>query len=299
MSAEPTLDPAAEVELLRRQLAREKARRVAAENIGEQATAELYATVEELRAAQAELVDSMDRLQEVDRHKDAFVSNVSHELRTPLTSIAGYLELVVDGAFGAVPDALHQAVSVAIRNTDRLRLLVEDLLTLSAYDARTVVPDLSELDLGDVVAECYKSAYPSLTGRRLDVDVQVVSDLRRINADRSQVERVVTNLLTNAVKFTPDGGRILVGVQNHRDGVELVVADTGIGVPEDEQHRLFSRFFRSARAAAAEIQGTGLGLALTRTIVELHGGTVRLESVEDEGTTVTVYLPVEPPTAGA
>ena len=239
---------------------------------------------------------SMRRLRELDRAKDAFISNVSHELRTPLTSISGYVELISDGELGELSPGLAQAVDVIGRNTGRLRSLVEDLLTLSAYDASEVRLDRTNLDLAALLSECHGALVPLLVRRELDVRVQPAPDLRRIEADRTQLERVVLNLMSNAVKFTPDGGRVLVRAENAGENVVVTVEDSGIGIPADEQERLFSRFFRSSLSMSAEIQGTGLGLALTKTLVEQHGGSVSLTSAEGVGTTVTVRLPV---TAGA
>ncbi|MFC4783661.1 sensor histidine kinase [Nocardioides sp. MAHUQ-72] len=279
---------------LRRQLERERSRRIAAENIGEQATADLYSTVQQLRAAQAELVDRTHRLEELDRAKDAFVSNVSHELRTPLTSISGYLELMAEGALGEVSTSMARGIDVVTRNAARLTRLVEDLLTLSTYDDRGVRLELCDVDLAALVADCHRSLLPTLAHRSLDVALRQQAALPTIRADLAQVERVVLNLLTNATKFTHDGGRVTIDVEaGSRDTLALTVSDTGIGIPEAELGQVFSRFFRSSLSVAAEIQGTGLGLALTRTIVELHGGSVRLESVEGIGTTVTVVLPID------
>jgi two-component system phosphate regulon sensor histidine kinase PhoR len=237
--------------------------------------------------------ESVRRLTEVDRAKDAFISHVSHELRTPLTSISGYLELILDGALGDLPPDLTRAVGVINRNAGRLRSLVEDLLTLSAYDADALQHDRHPLDLGVVVADAHHSLLLQLAHRNLDVRLDISPGLHQVDADREQVARAVHNVLTNAVKFTPDGGSIRITVDNVARGVVLSVADTGIGIPDDEQPRVFTRFFRSSLSVRAEIQGAGLGLALARTIVEQHGGTIDLVSAEGEGTTVTMVLPAD------
>lgn len=252
---------------------------------------DLGATVLQVQAFEQQH-ESMRRLRELDRAKDAFISNVSHELRTPLTSISGYLELISDGELGELNPGLAQAVDVIGRNTGRLRSLVEDLLTLSAYDTSEVRLDRTNLDLAALLSECHGALVPLLVRRELDVRVLPAPDLRRIEADRTQLERVVLNLMSNAVKFTPDGGRVLVRAENAGEDVVVTVEDSGIGIPADEQERLFSRFFRSSLSMSAEIQGTGLGLALTKTLVEQHGGSVALTSTEGVGTTVTVRLPV-------
>jgi two-component system, OmpR family, phosphate regulon sensor histidine kinase PhoR len=235
--------------------------------------------------------ESMQRLQELDRAKDSFVATVSHELRTPLTSIVGYLEVMSEGGMGSLPDGVTAGLAIIERNAVRLRNLVEDLLTLSAYDADVVQLDPQPLNLAGLVRECVQSR--ETLARDLHIDLRMVSEngLPQVIADRGHIQRVVHNLLTNALKFSRREGRITVRLAADDETVVLSVADTGIGIPADEQERVFARFFRSSLSMAGEIQGAGLGLALVQTVVEWHGGTVEVASVEAEGTTVTVRLP--------
>jgi len=235
--------------------------------------------------------ESMQRLQELDRAKDSFVSTVSHELRTPLTSIVGYLEVMNDGALGDLPKGVAVGLSVIERNAVRLRDLVEDLLTLSAYDAEVVRLDRQRVNLVGLVRECQQECVPLADDKRVALRLLAESGLPSVLVDRAHLERVVHNLIGNAVKFSRPGGRVTVRLGADDDHVVLSVADTGIGIPADEQEQVFARFYRSTLSMADEIQGAGLGLALVRTVVEWHGGTVEVESVEDEGTTVTVRLP--------
>jgi signal transduction histidine kinase len=235
--------------------------------------------------------ESVRRLEELDRAKDAFISTVSHELRTPLTSIVGYLEMLAEGGLGRLDDGVSRGVAIIERNVERLRDLVEDLLTLSAYDAAQVRLDLQATDLDAVVAECHRALLPAVLAKGLDVVVVSEPGLAPALADRTQIERVVLNLLSNAIKFSHDGGCVTIALRPEDDAVVIAVSDTGIGIPAEEQERLFSRFFRSTLAVAEEIQGTGLGLTLVQSVVDRHGGTVEIDSVEGEGTTVTVRLP--------
>jgi two-component system phosphate regulon sensor histidine kinase PhoR len=235
--------------------------------------------------------ESVRRLEELDRAKDAFISTVSHELRTPLTSIVGYLELLAEGGMGPLEDGVSAGVSIIERNVGRLRDLVEDLLTLSAYDAAQVSLDLRPTDLAAVVADCHQALVPAIDAKRLELVLAAEPDLPFAMVDRTQIERVVLNLLSNAVKFSHDGGVVTLGLRSEGTDVVLTVADTGIGIPAEEQELLFTRFFRSSLAMADEIQGSGLGLTLVQTVVEWHDGTVEVDSVEAEGTTVTVRLP--------
>ena len=284
------LDPATELAVLRRQLARERVRRVAAEDIGERATAELFDMVKKLQATQQRQQETMRRLEELDLAKDAFISNVSHELRTPLTSIAGYLELISDGALGDITQEMTEGISVVNRNAERLRVLVEDLLALSALDSRGFALNRFPLELDGVIHECKHSLEPTLRNRSLTIEMKVPPGLR-VLADPTQIERIVLNLLTNAVKFTPDGGRVTLEAECVAEEVVITVSDTGIGVPEAEQELLFNRFFRSSLATTAEIQGAGLGLALTKALVDQHDGTITISSLQGAGTTVVVTLP--------
>ena len=235
--------------------------------------------------------ESMQRLQELDRAKDSFIATVSHELRTPLTSIVGYLEVMTEGALGDLPVGVEAGLSVIERNAVRLRDLVEDLLTLSAYDADVVRIDRQPVNLVGLVRECRRTLLPLAHDKSVDLRLVAETGLPSVLVDPAHFERVVQNLLGNAVKFSRPGGRVTVRLTADDDHVVLSVADTGIGIPAEEQEQVFARFFRSSLSMAEEIQGAGLGLALVQTVVEWHGGTVQVDSVEDEGTTVTVRLP--------
>jgi two-component system phosphate regulon sensor histidine kinase PhoR len=251
---------------------------------------DLVSSLMQLRAYEQQ-AESVRRLQELDRAKDAFVSTVSHELRTPLTSIVGYLELLNEGGLGPVPDDLSQGLSVIERNVGRLRELVEDLLTLSAYDAEQVRLQLRPLDLAEVLADSVEDLGETAAERGLELVVTVEEDLPPVLADPTHLQRVLQNLISNAIKFSHDGDQVVLSLGHQDSEVVLTISDTGIGIPAEEQDQLFSRFFRSSLAVEDEIQGTGLGLALVRTVVEWHDGSVHVDSVEGQGTTVTVRLP--------
>lgn len=231
------------------------------------------------------------RLEELDRAKDAFISNVSHELRTPLSSINGYVELIGEGELGPVPEPVARAIEVINRNALRLHRLVEDLLAFSGRDGAVAQGSTAGTDLVAVVTGCLRDLQPSLAARRLEVRVRPPLGAAIVPANPGHVERVVRILLSNAVKFTPDDGAITVEVTEEVDVVRLTVTDTGIGVPAPEQPHLFTRFFRSSLSKEREIQGTGLGLALAKALVERHGGAISIASIEGAGTTAVVTLP--------
>jgi signal transduction histidine kinase len=231
------------------------------------------------------------RLQELDREKATFVSSVSHELRTPLTSIIGYVEMLADGDAGPLQPEQRQLLDVVERSTVRLLTLIEDLLTLSRIESGSFVSSLAEVDLAAVLDGAREALEPVLAGRDIRLELTVDHGLPPLWADAGQLERVVFNLVSNAAKFSPDGAA--VSVQAYRDGddVALAVVDRGIGIPLEEQDKLFTRFFRSSTSTSMAIQGTGLGLAIVRTIVEQHQGAVSVDSVPNAGTTVRVVLP--------
>ena len=234
---------------------------------------------------------SLERLQELDRAKDSFISTVSHELRTPLTSIVGYLEVMSEGGMGPMPEGVSAGLSILERNAVRLRNLVEDLLTLSAYDADVVRLDRQPLNLAGLVTEARQLMAQPARDQGVDIRLTTERGLPPVLVDRAHLDRVVQNLLGNAVKFSRPGGRVHVRLAADTDNVVLTVADTGIGIPADEQDSVFARFFRSSLSVAEEIQGAGLGLSLVQTVVEWHGGSVEVDSVESKGTVVTVRLP--------
>lgn len=236
--------------------------------------------------------EAVQRLQDVDQLKTEFVSTVSHELRTPVTSVVGYVELLRDGLAGDLQTEQYRLLGVVDRNARRLLTLVEDLLTLSRLESRAQRIDQGAVDLARVVREAVSSVEPLHAARDLAFDLRLPDDDLPLLGDATQLERVVVNLLSNAIKFTPDGGRITVVLEREGSLAQLTVRDTGIGIPEAEQGQLFTRFFRSSRARAEAIPGSGLGLSIVAGLVEAHGGTVEARSGPEEGTSFTVRLPL-------
>jgi PAS domain S-box-containing protein len=255
--------------------------------------------ITELVRAEARLVEALEterqaveQLREVDRVKDAFVSSVSHELRTPITSILGYTELLEQGALGSLSADQLDAVVRVSRNSNRLLTLISELLTLSKMQADLGSPDEEVVDLAQVVAAALAVLSPMVARRGVELTVDLPSSPVPVTGDRDMLERVVINLTDNAVKFTPDGGHVSVALSSTSGHAVLEVADTGIGVPANEQQRLFDRFFRSSLAQHHAIPGSGLGLSIAHKIVEKHGGTLDVRSEPGKGSTFRVRLPV-------
>ena len=243
----------------------------------------------ELEARNRQLAEQNDRLRQLDALKDEFISLVSHELRTPLTSIRGYVELLEDD--GHLTDEQRRFLGIVDRNAGRLLDLVSDLLFLAQVDAGQMTFDLQSVDLEAIVLECVESSLPAADAKRIELRAHT-ERLPEVEADSARLAQVLDNLVSNALKFTPDGGRVDVRLAAAGGAAVIEVQDTGHGLDATDQDQLFERFFRSSRAAENAIPGTGLGLAIAKTIVERHGGQIALESTVDAGTTVRVELPL-------
>ena len=249
----------------------------------------------EARAAEADRYrrreeELLSRLRALDAAKTDFMATVSHELRTPLTSISGYVELLRDAEPGELSDAQERMLEVIARNTRRLRELIEDILTLSRIESGGFRSDPGEVDLAQVIERAITTVAPAADKASVGLHCDVRGPLP-LRGDGVQLDRVLANLLGNAIKFTPAEGTVTVRALNDAGQTVLEVSDTGMGIPASEQEALFVRFFRATNAIRHAIPGTGLGLAICRKIVDNHGGTIVVDSVENAGTTVTVRLP--------
>jgi signal transduction histidine kinase len=223
--------------------------------------------------------------------KDQFVSQVSHELLTPLTSIRGYLQLLLDDDADDV-SAADQARYLAVvdRNAVRLLSLVEDLLLVAQMADRGFALDETEFDLAALLAEAVEAVRPAADKRHITLRDGSQTKLLLLG-DRGRLSQAIDNLLSNAVKFTPEGGEVNVDSAGSNGNVRLVVADTGVGVRADEISHLFERFYRTDAATTQAIQGSGLGLSISKSIVEAHGGTITADSQLGVGTSMTIDLP--------
>jgi PAS domain S-box-containing protein len=252
--------------------------------------------ISDRRAAEAErdallseLAEQNDRLRELDGMKDDFVASVSHELRTPLTSIRGYLELVrEDGGLSPEQDRM---LGIVDRNADRLLGLVTDLLFIAELDAGNLHLNATPVGLVAVAAESVEAASPRAHAAEIELNLEA-DDPVVVPGDRTRLAQVFDNLISNAIKFTPAGGRVDVRVFRSDASAVVEVSDTGTGIPEDERLHLFERFFRTSGAIRAAVPGTGLGLAIVGAIAASHGGTVSVESADGGGARFLVSLPL-------
>jgi signal transduction histidine kinase len=235
--------------------------------------------------------ETEDQLRALDALKDEFVASVSHELRTPLTSIQGYLELVLDEEAGELNEDQRRHLTTVSRNSERLLALVGDLLFVAQSDAGRLELILAEVDLSTLVHESVESAGPPAAAKRIRLELSA-DERMPLQGDRARLAQLLDNLVSNAIKFTPEGGSVTVSLTRRESSAVLEVRDTGIGVPAAEQDQVFERFFRARGATERAIQGTGLGLSIARMIAESHGGQIRLESIDGVGTTFRVELPL-------
>ncbi len=235
---------------------------------------------------------------EAERMKDEFSALVSHELRTPLTSIIGYLELLRDDAErdGEDPAARQRAqfLTVVDRNAKRLLRLVGDLLFVAQVEAGKLGLEEGDVDLGAVARESVEAAAPRAASGGVELTLEA-TDVPLVRGDRDRLAQALDNLVSNAIKFTPDGGRVVVRLMAEDDRAVLEVSDTGIGISEADMQQLFQRFFRTQRATTAAIPGVGLGLTIAQAIVHGHEGRISVRSLDGEGTTFRVELPLHRP----
>ena len=236
----------------------------------------------------------IDRLEQLDRQKTDFLSTVSHELRTPLTSISGYLEVLEDDEASELTQEQHRMLEVIDRNTNRLRSLIDDLLVLNKIESGGLKVNVVPVSMRELISKTGEDMLLLAQNRAIQLDIDAGPEVAIVQGDRGQLQRAVANIVSNAIKFSHPGGVVTITCTLDEGARRVLLAcqDRGIGVPADDQAQLFTRFYRANNAMAQVIPGTGLGLAIVKQIVEDHDGQLRLTSVEGEGTTVTMDLPM-------
>ncbi len=232
-----------------------------------------------------------DRVEASRRAQRDFVANVSHELKTPITSIQGFAQAILDGA-ASTPQALRQAAGVIFSEAGRMSRLVVDLLTLARLDAGTANLDHAPLVLDGLLRSILEKMSPQANAAQVELKGEL-QPLPRVIGDEDRLAQVFTNLIDNALKFTPAGGRVTLTSCLVKDHIEISVADTGPGLSKEEQSRIFERFYQADRSRqGGSGHGVGLGLAIAREIVQAHGGNIRVTSQPGEGSRFTIALPV-------
>ncbi len=240
---------------------------------------------------------TVTKLKEIDKMKADFVASVSHELRSPLTTLKGYLELIADEEAGPLTDEQVDFIKIINQSSDRLLDLISDLLTISKIESATLKMNKEQLSINDVLEEVVKDMVLEAKQKRIKISLDLTRDLPFVNADQERLDQVVINLLTNAIKFTPEGGSIQITSQLHGNGLEVSVKDSGIGIADSDKKRLFDKFYRSGQAISRNIKGTGLGLAIAKGIIDQHQGKIWVESEVGKGSTFYFSLPIKTRTA--
>lgn len=242
------------------------------------------------------VIHDITEQRKLDEARREFIANVSHELRTPLTNVKSYTETLIDAAGELPTDTEVKFLSVIAGETDRMTRIVKDLLTLSKLDCGKMDLHFHRFSMQHMVESVYNAMVLEAGNNGLELTINIRGKMPDMNGDRERLEQVVINILSNAVKYTPSGGHIVLSAARRDEGhVMIRVKDDGMGIPKDDIPRLFERFYRVDKARSRAKGGSGLGLAIAKEMVEAHRGTIYLESQLDEGTTVTVVLPTNLP----
>ena len=275
-------------------------------------TAVVVGLLQDLRSKALRATDDLRKSKEVveaaSRAKSEFLANMSHELRTPLNSIIGFSEILQDETFGELNERQSRYVGNVLSSGRHLLELINDVLDLSRIEAGRIELYLPQFEVRELLEEAHDIIRPMADMKDISVSTEEAKGLPSLTADRGRLRQIMLNLLSNAVKFTAEGGRVDVEALVAQDGVlrsdqtvpaiRISVSDTGVGIKPEDQYRIFVLFEQVDSSYSRDQEGTGLGLALSKRLVEAHGGTISVESegVNGKGSTFTLVMPVEPPT---
>ncbi len=235
------------------------------------------------------LIQDITEHVKLDNMRKEFVADVSHELKTPITSIMGYSDTLLEGDYD--DETRVKFLNVISSEARRMARLVTDLLTLSRYDNKKIVTDTTDFDLGELVKKCQEKLGYQIEKKKHHVECFVTASVPPVVADKDGIERVVLNILSNAIKYTPDNGTIKVYVGFVYNDAYIKIIDNGIGIPEEDLTRIFDRFYRVDKARSRELGGTGLGLSIAKEILDQNKGSIDIKSKVGKGTEVVIRLP--------
>jgi signal transduction histidine kinase len=254
----------------------------------------LSAATERAESAREEAIVAKDAAEKANRMKSMFLATMSHELRTPLNAVIGFSQLMEDETFGPLGSPRYHEYTGLVQKAGRHLLdLINDILDMSKIEAGKFELNREQIDVRQIITECTSLMRERAKRGGITLREEVPAEPLLVDADPRAVKQILLNLLSNAVKFTPEGGRVTTRVVSSGHRIALSVEDTGVGIPADQLYRLGNPFVQLRNNAGSTHEGTGLGLALVRSLAEMHGGQLRIDSVEGHGTTVTVELPVE------
>lgn len=239
----------------------------------------------------AELEQALQKLSESNQVKANIISNISHELRTPLTHVKGYLEILLAQDMGPLSEEQLHILSIMQHSADRLEKLIDDLIQFSVAEKNQVNLDLQEVDLSRICMSILTVVKPKTDDHRIRVQCQSTPNLPNVQADEEKISWVVSQLMDNAVKFTPDGGQIVISLETENKFVKFSIQDNGIGIPPSRINEIFEPFHQLDSSSTRRYGGTGLGLALVKKIIEAHGTTIQLISSEGKGSIFSFKLP--------
>jgi two-component system phosphate regulon sensor histidine kinase PhoR len=230
-------------------------------------------------------------LRKLERVRRDFVANVSHEFRTPLTAIQGFAETLIGGAIDD-PQNRGRFLAIILEHSRRLARLTEDLLRLSQMDAEQLELEIRAVSVPQLIESCYETAQRRAGEKGLTLSLNLPSQIPDVLADNRRLQEVLQNLLDNAIQYTLPGGKIMLSAETRGDDVIVTVADTGIGIPQADQPRIFERFYRVDVARSREAGGTGLGLSISKHLVEAQGGRIWVESEVGVGSKFHFSIPI-------
>jgi signal transduction histidine kinase len=231
------------------------------------------------------------KLRETTEMKSQFISIVSHELRTPLTCIKESVSIVLDGVAGEINEKQKYFLSLAGRNINRLAMLINDVLDFQKLDAGKMKLNLQENNIRQIADEIYETMILSAKNKGLEFSLELDENLPQVTLDRDKIIQVLTNLIGNAIKFTPKGGQVRLRFQLQNNELVMRVSDTGVGISKEDLPKIFEQFYH-VQQPGEEVKGTGLGLAIVKKIMLLHGGRIEVESELGSGSTFSVFLPL-------
>jgi signal transduction histidine kinase len=237
------------------------------------------------------LTEKNEALEKVSRLREDFVHHVSYELRSPLTNIIGFAQLLGTEAIGALNEKQRDYTSHIVRSSGALLAIINDILDLATIDNGALTLELEEVDVAETIAQAAAGLHDRLTDSKLDLKVEIAAQTGPLRADGKRLRQVLFNLISNAIGFSSPGQTITVGAARSGNDVRITVADQGRGIPAEVREKVFDRF--ESHSLGSSHRGVGLGLSIVRSIVELHGGHVELDSAPGRGTRVTAVFPSE------
>ena len=237
------------------------------------------------------LIQDITEHVKLDNMRKEFVADVSHELKTPITSIMGYADTLLEGEYDK--DTQNRFLNVIAEEARRMAKLVTDLLTLSRFDNNQILQEKVKFDLGALVKQCQEKVQIEIDKKGHKVECFVTAEVPNVYADKEGIERVVLNILTNSIKYTPDGGNIKIYVGFVYNDAYIKVIDNGLGIPEEDLSRIFERFYRVDKARTRQMGGTGLGLSIAKEILDKNNGTIDIKSEKGKGTEVVIRIPTK------